>query len=119
MDARIAKVAEMEEKGFWACENGHEIQFTKDGEPAEQIPGDTNFCPQCGKATKLVKRSEMSGQEKYEFDKDRKAAEKIAAAKRDEIAAQEKELENQEATAKYFRGQAQSSRALAENLRKV
>jgi hypothetical protein len=49
----------------------------------------------------------------------RKEAERLLAVRRQEIATQEKELENQVATDKYFQGQAKSSRMLAENLRKV
>ena len=114
MEARIKQVAEMEEKGFWLCENGHEKEMAR---PLENEPH--NVCVECGKDVKWLKRSDMTGQEQYESDKDRKEAEKFAAAKRAEIASQEKDLENQEHTAKYFRGQAASSRQLAEALRKV
>jgi len=116
MEARIKQMAEMEEKGFWECENGHETTETSSElNPDKSIP----MCSECGKPAKLVKRSEMSGQEKYEADKDKKEAERLLAARRSEIAAQQTELENQVATGKYFRGQAQSSRTLAENLQKV
>lgn len=117
MEARIKQVAEMEEKGFWLCEDGHENTQERKQEPGEE--GGRWICKECFKPLKFVKRSEMSGQEQYESDKDRKEAEKIAAAKRAEITSQEKDLENQEHTAKYFRGQAASSRQLAEALRKV
>jgi hypothetical protein len=34
IDANIKSVDEKLAKGHWECENGHEIQFTKDGEAA-------------------------------------------------------------------------------------
>jgi hypothetical protein len=105
----------MEEKGFWLCENGHEKQINFDDAPAE-----TQKCDECGKiGMKYVSRATMSGQEKYESDKDRRDAEKLAAAKPAAVAEQEANLENQEKTAKYFRGQAESGRKLADSLRKV
>ena len=109
MEARIKQMAEMEEKGFWECENGHE----------SSIAAAADSCPVCLQPAKFIKRSEMSGQDKYEADKDKKEAERLLAARRAEIAAQQTELENQVATGKYFRGQAQSSRTLADNLRQV
>jgi ssDNA-binding Zn-finger/Zn-ribbon topoisomerase 1 len=66
MDVRIKEVAEMEEKGFWMCENGHESEKAQPSETSTD-----NLCPECGAKVQLVKRSEMSGQEKYESDKDR------------------------------------------------
>lgn len=114
MDARIKDMAEMEEKGFWECEDGHETTIHDTAQDGSDI------CSACRKKpAKFVKRDLMTGQEKYEADKDRKEAERLLAARRQEIAAQEKELENQVATGKYFRGQAQSSRTLADNIRKV
>jgi hypothetical protein len=112
LEARIKDVADMEEKGFWLCEDGHESEHSK---PAE----DATLCVQCGKSAKLIKRSEMSGQEKYESDKDRKDAEQLLAARRKEIEDKEKEAQDQDATAKYFRNQSESSRKLADSLRKL
>jgi hypothetical protein len=82
IDKRIKEYAVSEELGFWQCEKGHESQFLKNGEPGVQIPGSSKFCSECGKPVKLVKRSEMSGQEKYESDKERKDAEQVAESKR-------------------------------------
>lgn len=121
-DVRIKQVAEMEEKGFYVCDDGHES-----AKPF--LNGTDSFsCPfpiakalngVCAKPAKFIKRSEMSGQEKYDSDKERKDAEKLLEAKRADIAQQEKDLEAQQQTAKYFRGQAASSRGLAESLRKL
>jgi len=68
---------------------------------------------------KFIKRDLMTGQEKYDSDKDRKDAEKMLATKRQEITDKETEAGQQEATAKYFRQQSESSRRLAESLRNL
>jgi len=115
MEARIKQVAEMEERGYWECANGHEELLAK---PDEHQP--VNHCMKCGSTeVKWLKRDLMTGQEKYASDKDRADAEKLVAARREAIAGKQKDLENQEATAKYFRGQSNSSRQLAEALRNV
>jgi hypothetical protein len=115
MEARVKQMVEMEEQGFYECEDGHEKKVN-----FGDLPAEAQRCDECGKfGMKFVSRATMSGQEQYESDKDRKDAEKLVAARREEIATQTKDLENQEHTAAYFKGQAQSSRMLADNLRKV
>jgi hypothetical protein len=114
-EARIKQMAEMEEKGFWLCENGHETAEGIQPPPAPIVPN----CPECGKPAKFIKRDLMTGQERYDSDKDRKDAEKMLAAKRQEITDKETEVGQQEATGKYFRQQSESSRRLAESLRKL
>ena len=48
MDARISQVAEMEERGFWFCEDGHEVDASGYGgdiatsEVAAAIPVNKN-----------------------------------------------------------------------------
>jgi len=116
LDARIKHVADMEEKGFWLCENGHE---RTDVPLVPQDEGHEIHCGFCEKQMKLVKRSEMTGQEKYESDKDRKDAEKLLPARREEIANKETAAAEQDATAKYFSTQAESSRTLADAIRKL
>src|ERR1019366_10131236 len=96
MDARIKEVAEMEEKGFWLCDDGHEDAKIP---PVPQDDGHQITCS-CGKPMKLVKRDQMTGQEKYESDKERKEVEAILADKRKAIEGQKAELENQQNTAK-------------------
>lgn len=118
MEARIAKVAEMEEKGFWQCENGHEEDGSR-GNTAVDSTGQVSLCHTCDAPKKFIKRSEMTGQEKYESDKDRKDAEKLIAAKREEIEQRKGELENQVNTASVLRRQAQGNRMLADKLREV
>jgi hypothetical protein len=91
--------------------------------PVEDRPA--NLCvvkvngEECGREVKIIRRSEMTGQEKYESDKDRKDAEQMLAARRKEAADKETEADQQDATAKYFRNQAESSRKLADSIRKL
>jgi hypothetical protein len=131
LEARIKNVADMEEKGFWLCENGHE--FVKACSCAQEgvIPivhsemcwlvdkAGKVLCRDCNAEAKFVKRSEMTGQEKYESDKGRKEAEDLLTARREEITGKETEADQQDAAAKYFRQQSQSSRKLADSLRKL
>jgi hypothetical protein len=116
LEARIKHMTEMEEKGFWLCENGHEETQGREAEPKE---GGQWVCKECFKPLKYVKRDLMTGQEKYDSDKDRKDAEKLLAARRQEITDKETEADQQGATAKYFRQQSESSRRLADSLRKL
>jgi len=130
LEARIKQMAEMEEKGFWLCDNGHDkpkctlaLCDEHEGSMCKECKtgavGDVPNCEQCGKPMKSIKRSEMTGQEKYESDKDRKDAEKLLAGRRQEITDKETEAGQQDATAKYFRQQSESSRRLADSLRKL
>ena len=114
LDARIKQVAEMEEKGYWLCDNGHEPEKARPSETSTD-----NLCPECGAKVEWIRRENMTGQEKYESDKDRKDAEKLLAARREEIGNKETEAGQQEATGKYFRQQAESGRRLADSLRKL
>jgi hypothetical protein len=118
-DEMVARIKQMDaqlEKGFWECENGHETDATSGNtvDNAGQVP----LCD-CGVAKKLIKRSDMTGQEKYEFDKERSEAEKLMQAKRDEAKAADDDAANSEKTAKYFQGIAQSNRALANKIRNL
>ena len=116
MDARIKEMDEKLDKGFWECENGHESpsQF----EEGAKVDTLTQTC-ECGSPAKLIKRSEMSGQEKYESDKERKEAEDIATQKRAEAEQEEKSAQESEKAAQYFRGIAQNNRSVAEKLRRT
>lgn len=119
MDARIKEVSEQEEKGYWLCENGHE----------NNEPGHTVFdkieisinpiCATCGKPATLIKRDQMTGQEKYESDKERKEAEDIVAQKRTQIAAEKENADKSKQTAEYFRNLAAQNRGVAEKIRRM
>lgn len=113
METRIKQVAEMEEKGFWLCENGHEQE---DAEP-DGLAKLSIDCDKCDAQSKYIKRSEMSGQEKYESDKERGETEKIVQSKRDQAKDETKNMDGSEAAAKYFRNQAANSRATADKVR--
>jgi hypothetical protein len=116
MDARIKEVSEMEEKGFWECENGHEHEGANFPEPVAGAPA---TCLVCDKPAKFIKRDQMTGQEKYESDKERKGAEDIAKSKRDQAKAEEENAANGERTAKYFRGLAENNRTIASRIRQL
>lgn len=116
IEARIKEVTTMEENGFWMCEAGHESPL--EYEEGSTIDTLTQTC-ECGAPAKLIKRETMTGQEKYESDKQRKEVETILANKRAEITAQESEIENQENTAKVFMKQANRGREFADLLRKL
>jgi hypothetical protein len=114
MEARIKEAADMEEKGFWECENGHETA----GIPNVDAGVSVWNC-ECGSPAKFIKRDQMSGQEKYESDKDRGEAEKLAQSKRDQAKAEEENAANSEKTAKYFRDLAANNRKVADKIRNL
>jgi hypothetical protein len=129
IDARIKEYTAKEEVGFWLCENGHEFDplcncVGNNKEPVvvhasgcrlENFNGKS--CIECNAPAKLVKRSEMSGQEKYESDKERKDAEVVAESKRAAAKEEEDKAEGGEQTAKVFRQNAENARAVAEKIR--
>jgi hypothetical protein len=132
IEARIKEVAELEEKGFWQCEEGHEK--LDECSCASATPGaaaivhaegcwrsGSGFGVICdgGKPMKLIKRAAMSGQEKYESDKERKEAETIVASKRQTAAAEQENVAGSEKTAQYFRGQAANGRTVADKVRNL
>jgi hypothetical protein len=61
----------------------------------------------------------LAGQEKYEADREKNDAKKIAAEKRQLAEEESKNAENGEATAKHFKQQAANSRATADKIRKL
>ena len=116
-EARLKQMAEMEEKGYWECENGHETDASS-GSTAVDSTGTLALCF-CNAPKKLVRRDLMSGQEKYESDKDRKESETMLANARAEISAKEDNAKMQEATVDYFLKRAASARAEADAVRNV
>jgi hypothetical protein len=113
IDANIKSMDEKLEEGFWECECGRENLVA----PAvTQAEGSHIFC-ECGKSMKLFSRATMTGQEKYESDKERKEAEKIVADKRAQAAAEEENVANGEKTAKYFQGLAANAPTISERIR--
>lgn len=117
MDARIKEVAEMEMKGFWVCENGHEEPMST---ASDGIKLDISLpCSTCKQPMQFIKRDQMSGKEIYESDKDRGEAEKIAQSKRDQAKQLENEVSEGEKAAKYFRELAKNNRTVAEKVRRL
>ena len=123
MEANVARIAEMEEKGFWLCENGHELPGPSTDQVAkansEGVAAAPGSCPECRKPIKFIKRDQMSLQEKYESDKGRKEVETMIAEKRKLADQHETEAKGGDDTAKHFRRQAASSRDVADRLRKL
>lgn len=130
MDARIKEVEELENKGYWLCEDGHEkpkctLALCDEHEGAQckdckaEAAGKPVTCEECKKPMKLIKRDQMTGQEKYESDKERGEAQDIAKQKREQAAQEEQSAQESEKAAKYFRGIAQNNRSVAEKLRRT
>jgi hypothetical protein len=130
METRVKQMAEMEEKGFWLCEEGHEWPnrcscALPDVEPIVHSEGcrlcSINGVVKCqnGQPMKLIKRDQMIGQEQYESDKGRKEVETMIAEKRKLADQHDTDAKGGEDTAKHFRGQAASSREVADRLRKL
>lgn len=61
----------------------------------------------------------MTGQEKYESDKDRGEAEKVAQSQREQAKAEGENAANSEKTAKYFRDLATNNRTIADKIRRL
>ena len=130
IDANIKRVDELQEKGYWMCEDGHEkvacdLSLCREHEAmmCEECKtvaaGDVLVCEQCKKPMKLIRRDLMTGQEKYESEKERREAQQMADANRKAAADHEEQIKGHEDTAAMFRKQAKQSREFAELLRKL
>jgi hypothetical protein len=125
LEQGIKEVDEKMAAGFWQCENGHEWKPTTAFAGIEiQLP--PKECYECHEPVKLIKVATMSGQEKYENEKERREVEKMAEGARQEAAAIRKEIERQQADidnhlaiAKSFNDQAKRTRDFAELLREL
>jgi hypothetical protein len=123
MDARIKEMDAKLETGFWECENGHEWESMPNVRPDAKRPA--NLCvvnvdgKECGGEVKLIKRDQMTGQEKYESDRERKDAEDLSKAKRDQAAAEEDNAAQSEKAAKYLQALATNIRNTTEKIRKL
>ena len=141
MEAHVASMTEMEEKGFWLCDNGHEKADAflrtslkpdfKECDDCAKNPGSPVLCDDCLKRragrtcldckapTKFIKRDLMTGQEKYESDKQRKEVETMIAEKKKLADQYDTDAKGGEDTAKHFTRQAASSREVADRLQKL
>jgi hypothetical protein len=114
IETNIKSVDEKLGAGYWECENGHEsvdALLPKKGDPALRI------CRTCKATARFVSRDLMTGQEKYESDKERKEAEQIVARKRAQAKAEGENVAGSEQTAKYFKDQAKNNRQIAAKVR--
>jgi hypothetical protein len=124
IEARIKELDEKQEKGYWLCENGHEFDASGYGgdlvkpEIAAAITNGKE-CETCGKPAKFIKKSEMTGQDLYESEKERKEAVQMADGLRAQAAQQEEMIKTHQEHEKAFRQQAQKTREFAELLRKL
>jgi hypothetical protein len=126
IEKSVKEFAENEEKGFWRCEDEHESEQEPERKVLPQnyngeISDDNLVTPACacGKAAKFIKRSEMTGQEKYESDKERGDAEQMAKNRREKAAALAKEVSQLEGTAQHFRREADRSHLVAQEIKSV
>jgi hypothetical protein len=117
IEANIKAVDEKLATGYWECENGHEEpQSTAFAEIELEI---ARQCSTCHKPMKMVRRDLMTGQEKYESDREKAEAQKIATNKRAQAKAEEENAAGSEQTAKYFQDQAKNNRTIAERIRSL
>src|ERR1017187_7911737 len=87
IEANVKRLDELEEKGYWLCEDGDEKESNGD-ELAE-----SQRCDVCAKyPMKFIRRDLMTGQEKYESEKERKEAVQMAEANRASIAEIEEQI---------------------------
>jgi len=117
IDKRIEEFSKMETIGFWQCENGHEEHLSTAFAGVELEISRT--CSTCEQPMKHTRRDLMTGQEQYESDKERKAAEDVADNKRAQAKAEEENADGSDKTAKYFRDLAKNNRHLADKIRKL
>jgi hypothetical protein len=115
MKKRVAKVTEMEGKGFWLCEDGHEEPLSTAFEGIELEL--SRNCSSCQKPMKHIRRDLMTGQEKYESDKDRNDVEKMIKEKRQLAEAEKDNVKGSEDASKYFRNLATHGRQTADKIR--
>jgi hypothetical protein len=117
IEANIKKVDEQLAKGYFECESGHEKADAFI--PEVTTPGAPRLCLDCKAPTKFVSLTTMTGQEKYESDKERKEAETIMKNKRATAKAEEENAAGSEKAAKYFQDQAKNNRTIADKVRSL
>jgi len=121
IETNIKAVDEKLATGYWECENGHESENMPNVRPAQDRPA--NLCvvkvngKECGGEVNLVSQATMTGQDKYESDKERKEAEAMAENKRAQAKAEEENVKGSEQTAKYFQDQARNNRSISQKVR--
>jgi hypothetical protein len=77
IEANIKKVDDQLAAGYWECENGHEEPTSTAFAGIElEISRD---CSGCRKPMRLISQATMTGQERYESDKERNEAQTIFA----------------------------------------
>jgi hypothetical protein len=130
IDANITKEELKLNHGYWICEKGHEKtdECSCATPPAEAIVhvsgcwrdgSEFGVVCHCGRPMKLIKLDKMTGQEKYEADREKDDAKKIAAQKRQQAEQEATNATEGLKTAQYFRSNAENSRLVADKIRKL
>jgi hypothetical protein len=123
IEKSIQAYQEKQDRGFWLCENGHEVQGPSEAEietaKNAEVLSAPGQCHECSKYMKFIKTELMTGQERYEAKKEKEDAEKIAASKRKNADEAEEDAKNKDATEKHFRRMAAASRETADRLRRL
>ncbi len=127
IEANIKKVDDQLAAGYYECENGHEKGMCMCALPGVIPIVHVSGCSrdpvngkcECGKPLTFIKRDLMTGQEKYEADREKTEAQKIAENKRATAKAEEDNAEGSEKAAKYFQDQAKNNRTIAERIKSL
>ena len=77
IEKNIAIYEQKEVEGYWAYEN-----HRTESEIIDKQIGAKRKCQTCESTTRFIVRSDMTGKEKYQLDKEREDAEKVAGSKR-------------------------------------
>ena len=117
IETNIKAVDEKLAAGHWECENGHETDASS-GNTAVDSSGQVPLCA-CSAPKKFISLATMTGQEKYESDREKAEAQKIATNKRAQAKAEEENAAGSEQTAKYFQDQAKNNRTIAEKIKQL
>ena len=122
IEANIKAVDEKLAAGYYECESGHETDkpFLNGTDSFScPVPMSEKLNGVCAKPAKFITLATMTGQEKYESDKERKEAQTIADNKRAQAKAEEENASGSEKAAKYFEDQAKNNRTIAEKIRSL
>ena len=105
IEANIKDVDAKMEKGYFECENGHEIDKVNTNAFNAKLS-----CPVCDATAKFVSFNGMTPAEKAQSDQERTEAERIAQNKRNTAKAEEANAKGSEDTIKFIKDQAKNGR---------
>jgi hypothetical protein len=99
IEENIKRLSEMEVVGYWLCERGHESATMPVSFDSKEVVLPPKDCYKCHAPVKRIRRSEMSGQEQYESDREKRDAEKIIEQKRAQAKSESEHISGGEQTA--------------------